>query len=393
MTRCDIAIIGAGPYGLSAAAHLRQIDGLAIKVFGRPMSFWANNMPSGMLLRSPWIASHISDPGRTLTLDAFRTATGKQFSKPVPLARFVEYGRWFQQQVAADLDERWITEVASTPGGFRLSLEDGNEMIATRVIVAAGIEPFPHRPRQFHDLPRQLTSHTSEHKDFGVFSGKRMLVVGSGQSALESAALLHEQGTEVEIVTRAPALRFLQKRSWLHKWPLEPVLYAWPDVGPAGLSHLVANPSSFNKLPRSWQNRLAARAIRPAGAAWLGPRLNNVRTNIGRSITSAVARSGKVSVTLDDGSTREVDHVLLGTGYRVHLSGYKFLSSELLRSIRQTDGYPHLKRGFEASVAGLHFLGAPAAWSFGPLMRFVAGTEFAGPRLARRVRDAVRSGR
>ena len=139
--------------GLSAAAHLRQIDGLAIKVFGRPMSFWANNMPSGMLLRSPWIASHISDPGRTLTLDAFVLQRGNssqsRFRSPV----LSSTGRWFQQQVAADLDERWITQVATTPGGFRLSLEDGNEMIATRVIVAAGIEPFPHRPRQFHDLP------------------------------------------------------------------------------------------------------------------------------------------------------------------------------------------------------------------------------------------------
>ena len=221
-----------------------------------------------------------------------------------------------------------------------------------------------------------------------------MLVVGSGQSALESAALLHQQGTDVEIVTRAPALRFLQKRSWLHKWPLEPVLYPWPMSGRPAFSHLVANPSSFNKLPRSWQNRLAARgSVLQEPHGWT--RLNNVRTNIGRSITSAVARSGKVSVTLDDGSTREVDHICpaYGTGYRVHLSGYKFLSSELLRSSRQTDGYPHLKRGFEASVAGLHFLGAPAAWSFGPLMRFVAGTEFAGPLLARRVRDAVRSGR
>src|SRR5213079_230240 len=58
MSACDVAIVGAGPYGLSAAAHLRAANGLDVRVFGEPMSFWERHMPKGMLLRSPLEGSH-----------------------------------------------------------------------------------------------------------------------------------------------------------------------------------------------------------------------------------------------------------------------------------------------------------------------------------------------
>jgi len=74
----------------------------------------------------------------------------------------------------------------------------------------------------------------------------------------------------------------------------------------------------------------------------------------------------------------------------VNVALYPFLSAELLDSLELVDGYPRLDAGFESSLPGLHFLGAPAAWSFGPLMRFVAGTEFASPALSKRIRQAAK---
>src|SRR5436309_1482509 len=85
-----------------------------------------------------------------------------------------------------------------------------------------------------------------------------------------------------------------------------------------------------------------------------------------------------------------VDHVLLATGYQVDISRYQFLTPKLIASVRQTDGYPQLDAGFECSVPGLHFIGAPAAWSFGPLMRFVAGSEFTSPALTKSIVKARR---
>ena len=381
MNRCDVAIIGAGPYGLSATAHLRGIKGLDVHAFGEPMSFWQRNMPVGMLLRSGWAVSHIPDLNGSLTLETYRTASRNHFSTPVPLDRFVDYGLWYQRQAAPDLDRRKIVRVEVDAKGFRLTFEVGEAVLARRVVVAAGIGSFAWRPAQFAHLPNSLASHTSENRDFQRFAGKQVLVVGSGQSALESAALLHESGAKVEIVARARQIRWLgglvSKTIHYSLGPkISKILYAPTDVGPAGISQVVARPDLVKRLPRSVQDWLRKRSIRPAGARWLVARLQNVPMTLGRSIVSAAPVGARVKVQLDDGSERTIDHALLGTGYRVDVSKYDFLAPKLAGSISRNQGYPRLTDGLETSFPGLHILGAPAVWSFGPLMQFVVGTHY-----------------
>ena len=383
MQRCDVAIVGAGPYGLAAAAQLKQIKGLEIRIFGETMGFWEHHMPVGMFLRSPWEATHIADPCRSLTLDAYGAARGNQLTTPVPIERFIDYGHWFQQQIALDVDRRKVIQIDRAPAGFQIRLEDGDEFCARRVVVASGIVPFAYRPPQFAKLPASLASHSCDHRDLRKFAGQRIAVIGAGQSALESAALLHEAGAQVEVIVRAPGVHWLWQRPWLHKWPISTLLYAWPDVGPAGVSHIVARPNLFRRLPRSVQDRLAPRSIRPAGASWLKPRVDGVPITTGCKVISAALAGEEVEISLDDASKHRVDHVLLATGYRVNIALYSFLSRGVLDSIDRFDGYPKLNPRFESSAPGLHFLGAPAAWSFGPLMRFVAGTWFAARGLAR----------
>src|SRR5438132_3407878 len=120
MMTSDVAIVGAGPYGLSAAAHLKRIEGLNVRVFGEPMEFWKSRMPEGMFLRSPCPASNLSDPDGKLTLDAFHARTGHGTPVPIPLDRFVEYGLWFQQRAIGDIDRRRVSRVERDPRGFRL---------------------------------------------------------------------------------------------------------------------------------------------------------------------------------------------------------------------------------------------------------------------------------
>ena len=388
MTACDVAIIGAGPYGLSAAAHLRAIKGLEVRVFGEPMSFWARNMPAGMFLRSAWTATHIADPTGLLTLEAYQAATGSHLAAPVPLERFIQYGLWYQHHAVPDLDRRKIICINGDPKGFQLILHDGEVVRSGRVVIAAGIGSFAWYPSAFQHLPVSLVSHTSEHRDLRSFAGKQVLVVGGGQSALESGALLHEGGAEVEIVARSSRIHWLQGRvsKTLHHRLgsfTSRLLYAPTDVGPAGISQIAARPHLLQLLPRSLQNKLRKRAVRPAGARWLVERLYDVPIRLGHSVVSVAHSDDRLKVRLSDGSDRTVDHVLLGTGYRVDISKYDFLSSQLARSIRCINGYPQLKGGLETSVPGLHILGAPAAWSFGPLMQFVSGTHYASRALAR----------
>lgn len=388
---CAVTILGAGPYGLSAAAYLRS-HGIETRVFGEPMSFWENQMPAGMFLRSNWGASHIADPGGELTLDSFRSTCGNHLSSPIPLERFIEYGRWFQRKAVPDVDRRKITSIDLAGQGFRLTLADGEAFTSRRVVIAAGINTFPSRPPEFDGVPASLASHSIDHKDLTVFKGRRVAVIGAGQSALESAALLHEAGVNVEVIARQHTLRWVGLHSWLHHLgPISRALYSKRDVGPAGLSRLVAVPNLFRNFPRKFQQRAAYRAIRPAGSSWLVPRLANIPITLGRRIDSVKSNCSQLTLSLDDGSTRNVDHALLATGFKVDVSRYPFLSERVKAGIEAVNGYPVLKRGLESSVPGLHFVGRPAAWSFGPLLCFVSGAEFASKELVRFMVSADRT--
>jgi hypothetical protein len=387
----DLAIVGAGPYGMAAAAALRD-SGMTVSVVGRPMSFW-EQMPAGMLLRSPYVASSIGDPTGPLSLDAFAESTGTTIPRPIPLERFVEYGRWVQARVAPDVDLRQVSRVEAEDGLFRLVLEDSAEVTARRLVVAAGIGFFPRIPPTFRRLPADRVSHASAHRDLSVFGGHRVLVIGAGQSALESAALLAESGADVQIVARSTTVHWLRRHPRLRRLgPLSSLLYAPAEVGPPLFCQLVEAPNLVRRLPVHRRHQLDRRSIRPAGAGWLRGRVvGSIPISLGQEVATVDSGPDGLMVGFQNGHETIVDHVLLGTGYCVDLSRYPFLFAELLSRIRQADGYPLLGRGFESSVPGLHFLGAPAAWTYGPLMRFVAGTCFAAAELRRALnRSAVR---
>ncbi len=388
----EVAVIGAGPYGLAAAAHLRA-SGIEAAVFGQPMEFWEQQMPTGMFLRSAWYASDISDPTGTFSLGDFKAREKQDFSAPVPLDSFVRYGHWFQRHLLPDVDRRKVTSIEKN-GSFRLAMNDGEILHARRVVIAAGISSFANRPPEFASLPKRLATHSSEHRDLGRFRGQRVLIVGGGQSAFETAALLRENGAEVELVMRAPQVRWLHGtvhfRSALGA--LRRLLYPPTDVGPPGLNQIIARPHLFRWLPRALQNKWAYRAIRPAAASWLRDRMDGVKITTGRHVVGAVACGDMARIELDDGTRREIDHVILATGFRVDISRYDFLGSGLLGRLKIDQGYPRLTLGLESSVEGLHFMGAPAARSFGPLVRFVSGTGYSARALAGAVLRSSRSG-
>lgn len=384
-TDCRIVVIGAGPYGLSAAAYLRA-SGMEARVFGEPMSFWQKQMPVGMCLRSNWGASHIADPKQEFTLDSYCRENGNHVSKPIPLDRFVDYGNWYQRKAVPDLDTRLVNSVESGSRGFKLVLSDGEEFNARRVVVAGGISAFATRPAELANLPPALASHTSEHNDLRKFRGQRVVVIGGGQSALESAALFRETGIPVEVIARTTSLNWVGMHPRLHHLgAISKILYSTRDVGPAGISRLVAAPHLFRRFPRSFQERTAYRAIRPAGASWLRSRIEGVPITLGCKVVAADEMGSQLRLRLDDGTERVVDHALLATGFKVDVSKYPFLSQPLLQQLETVQGYPVLGRGLESSIPGLHFLGKPAAWSFGPLLGFVSGAEFASTELLRSI--------
>jgi FAD-dependent urate hydroxylase len=376
---------------LAAAAHVRDY-GIDVRVFGESMEFWSRRMPEGMLLRSRRRSSNIAGPRHELTIADYERSEGRALRSPsLTREQFIDYGRWFARQVAPELDTRRVSSVARAGDGFRLRLADGDELAASRVVVAAGLVPFMYRPEPLNSLPSSVMSHAYDHDNLGTFAGRRVAVIGSGQSALECAALLHEHAAAVEVLARTEAVHWLPDdtlpfvpaagRSWRPTVPLPPT-----DVGGRFTGWAAATPDLFRRLPARMQPDVAFRCIRPAGSGWLRGRLAEVPISGGVLVSDAREEDGQAMLRLTDGTTRTVDHVLLGTGYRVDARRYPFLAGELAASIEVAGGgYPVLGPGLESSVPGLHFVGAAAAHSFGPIMRFVVGTGYSAPAVARRV--------
>jgi FAD-dependent urate hydroxylase len=381
----EVAVLGAGPHGLSAAVHLRRA-GVRVHVFGTPMGFW-KKMPLGMRLRSNMSATNMIETVGPLSLASFTAATGTPIAEPVPLEDFVAYGSWVQRTAVPDVDERMVDCLTPAAAGFELQLGD-ERVTARRVVIACGIAAFEQMPKGFGHLSPEHVSHTAHHRDLSVFVGRRVLIVGGGQSAFECAALLHEQGAaRVEVLVRRPGVVWLRGHAVKQRiGRLGPILYAPTDVGPMWYTRLVERPDVlFRRLPRAAQSRIAARCIRPACSNSVKVRLDEVHITTGAALEDVKETGEGLTLTLSDGSEREVDHVMFGTGYRVDVARYPFLGERVLAGLRCVNGYPVLARGLESSVPRLHFTGAPAAWSYGPIMRFVSGSWYGGRSLARAV--------
>jgi cation diffusion facilitator CzcD-associated flavoprotein CzcO len=385
---CEVAVIGAGPYGLSVAAHLRHA-GVATQVFGEPMGFWRHHMPKGMMLRSPWRGTQISSPNGALTLDAYASQHGVDAGKQLPLEQFVAYGTWFQQQAVPDVDRRTLRLLDATSNGFRLTLADGEVATAGRVVVATGLLNQEYRPPAFRDLPAAFVTHCCEHTDLTVFRGKRVAVIGRGQSACESAALLAESGAAVEIISRGEihwlggatgAAAPNRAAAWLRE-----ALKSPSEVGPFPLSWLAEVPAAARFMPAKLRDEFTQRCLKPGSAAWLKPRFADVTCIPDLTITGVRALSDRIVLDLENGA-KIFDHVLLGTGYRIDLSRLGILSPQLLEKIACADGSPLLGAGFESTVPNLHFVGSYAVKSFGPLLRFIAGAPFAARSITRAAR-------
>ena len=395
-------IIGAGPYGLSAAAHLRA-RGVPVRVFGEVMAGWRRNMPACMFLKSTPAASSLSAPMSGYGLADFCTASGIQRLtgiQIVPLELFRSYGEWFQRQLVPDVEALRVCRLERTQGGFRLMLSDGQEVVTRFVVLASGLNGFAHVPHQLAAAaprgpsPDGLVSHSSQHHDLSVFAGREVAVIGAGQSALESAALLNESGASVRVLVRGHARFGLPPKpprtglAGMLPQPDSPLGPTW-RIYP--FSHA---PFMFRYMPAEARLMLVRQVLGPLGAWWLRERVEGKLPVLQEHrVTGARAEGAEIVLTIASGTgSRElaVDHVIAATGYRVHLGRLDFLAPELRDQVRCVGGWPHLTGSFESSVPGLFFISLTAAETFGPVMRFVCGAGFAARRVTRAVAASVK---
>jgi thioredoxin reductase len=388
MTR--VVVIGAGPYGLSLAAHLNAA-GADFKIFGKPMANWREKMPPGMFLKSEGFASNLYDPRNSFSLRKFCELQGTPYQDkglPVALATFVAYGLHFQRKFVPNLDESEVVRVERrTGGGFLVQPSRGDPISADRVVVATGISHFQHIPPELGGLTREYLSHSSDCADPSSFTGRDVVVVGAGASALDCAAVLHEAGAKVQLVSRRSEIKFTV-RAGMHRSIAARIRRPDTKLG-AGLKNVFYEkmPLAFYFFPQKLRGEVVRRHLGPAPGWFVRERTEGrFPFLLGAAPLDASTIDGRVhlKVGMADGGTRtlECDHVVSGTGYRVDVRRLPFLGEGLAREIQTVNNTPLLSLSFESSVSGLYFTGLAAANNFGPVMRFACGAEFCVPRLA-----------
>ena len=392
VNECDTVVIGAGPYGLSVAAHLqgRNAD---FRAFGRPLDTWRSAMPRGMYLKSDGFASNLSAPGPGSTLAEYCLERGLPYHPtdvPVPLETFVEYGLDFQRRYVPDLEQNNVTSVVRDGRRFRLGLDDGQELAAKQVVVAAGITHYASMPRIFDGLPGDLVSHSSAHHDLSGFAGRQVTVVGAGASAVNLAVWLARAGAQSRLVARAPSIHFSSPPAGGRRSFLTRLHKPGSGLGPGWRSRASCDaPDLFHFVPARWRPEIVRRHLGPSSAWHLKePFESSVEALTSRSVQHASAVGGGVRMVLasecgEPPVTVESDHVICATGYRADVNRLWFLDAGLRAEVRTVASTPVLSHQFESSVPGLYFLGLSAAVSFGPLMRFMYGDEFAARRITK----------
>ncbi|MGH9918455.1 MAG: NAD(P)-binding domain-containing protein, partial [Nitrososphaerales archaeon] len=345
----EALIIGAGPYGLSISTHLseRGIDHLIV---GRPMHTWRSHMPAGMYLKSEPEGSDMSCPHAGYDLAGYSRSErigGIERGTPLPVERFLDYADWYIKQLVPDVRDATVTEIKAVDGGFRVAFADAEPVATSSVVIATGILPHLYIPAELSGLPADLVSHTADHHRFERFRGRRVAVVGGGSSALETAALLHEAGSGVQLVVRCPDSPIWGSRAR----PLGPLVRLRDNKLCEGWKCPLWNsPAAFRLLPKDVRVVKARTVLGPLGAWWLKDRVEGVVEVVGKTHVRGAEPSGSGVRLLLDGPSRsslEIDHVIAGTGFRIDLARLAFLPEEIRARVATLGGYPVLTRACE----------------------------------------------
>jgi thioredoxin reductase len=381
-------IVGAGPYGLSIAAHFRG-RGIPFRIFGRPMDSWLNHMPKGMMLKSDGFASNIYDSEGEFTLKQFCSEQGIKYADagiPVRLDTFSAYGLAFRDRLLPELEDKLVVSLDRAPDGFVLRLEDGETVTARRVVLAVGITHFEYLPENLAKLPSEFVSHSFRHANPDAFRGQSVVVIGGGASAIDLAVELKEAGADVQLIARQSALKFHSTPTGRPRSKWQQLRHPQSGLGPGMRSRFFSDaPGLFHYLPESLRVEIVDRTLGPSAGWFVKDKMSRVPCLLGFTPQSAEVQDRKVRLRLRaaDGSERDVfaDHVIAATGYRVDLGRLPFLSEEIRSKIKTVAGSPILSSTFESSVPGVYFAGLAAANSFGPVMRFAFGAGFAARRI------------
>ncbi|MEU8592050.1 NAD(P)-binding domain-containing protein [Streptomyces sp. NPDC048664] len=320
MEHTDVAVIGGGQSGL-ATAHALRLHGLrpvVLEASDRAAGSWPHYYDS-LTLFSP--ARYSSLPGMPFP--------GADRDRYPHRDEVVAYLTAYADRLAAEIRTNCrVIAVRRTGGILTLELEGGGRLSARAVVAASGTFGRPHRPvlPGLQEFTGQVL-HAADYRGPAPFSGRRVVVVGAGNSAVQIAAELAATA-RVTLATGAP-VKFAAQRILgrdLHFWTTRTGL----DTAPLG--RLLSRPPTQPVLDDG-RYRAALAAGRPDRRPLF------------------TGADGAKLVWPGEGR-EDVDAIVLATGYRPDLPYLAGLDSAL-----DADGNPWHREGLATGVPGLAFVG------------------------------------
>jgi putative flavoprotein involved in K+ transport len=320
-----MVVIGGGQSGLAAARAARDAGWrpVVLEAGARPVGSWPDYYDS-LALFSP--AEFSGFPGY-----GFPGDPGRYPGRDEVVGFLAGYADW----LGVEIRTGWrVAAVAADGDGFVVRSDDGRSVTGDAVIAASGSFVNPHRPQftgQGQFGGRLL--HVADYRSPEAFAGRRVVVVGSGNSAVQVGHELAEVA-DVTLAVRSPIRFWPQRRGGhdMHYWFRKLGVDLLP---PAVLSRIVRAKPVFDT--GDYRAGLAS-------GRWTE-----------RPLFTEITADG---VTWADGKAEPVDVVILATGYHPsvpYLAGLGALDAT---------GSPIHKHGLSLTHAGLGFLGLEFQRSF-----------------------------
>lgn len=349
MEHTPVLIVGAGPYGLSLANYLTE-QGQEFKIIGKPMELWREHTFSDAYLRSDMATSEISHPDNKFSLETFRTKAGiksESASERVSVKEYRRYIDWVLGSISYTVQQEYLSELTKEKDHFIAELESGTQIRAKQVVIATGVAHHLKVPEAFSDARDVIHSYFT--REIEALRGKKVLVVGAGQSAAEAMEICQLNDNQVHWYSRK-----------------EPRYYSEPLDLPKWIFNLVVKSAGFfRRLPhmviKNMFSIFSATTMTPDNEEKLG----------------AISRFSSMP------DLSEYDHVISATGYNYTLNHMKFLAEELRGSLEMRASMPRIDKNFMSSMRDLYFIGPATEMFFGPPMKFMIGSKYVAPRLSK----------
>ncbi|WP_412753369.1 flavin-containing monooxygenase [Krasilnikovia sp. M28-CT-15] len=323
MTLLDAVVIGAGQASLATAhaLHRHGLDPLLLEAGSSPTGSWSRYYDS-LALFSPARFSEL--PGSAFPGDPDRYPTRDEV---------VAYLAAYAERLGAPIELNTpAVAVTRTGDGFVTRAGDGREFTSRLVVSASGGFGAPYRPNlPGLDAFAGTVLHSADYREPAPFAGRRVVVVGAGNSAVQIAVEL-AQVASVTLSSRGP-VRFMAQR------PLGRDLHEW--LHRTGVERLPLGRLLRGRTVRVLDDGRYRAAIAAGRPDW-------------RPMFTALNADG---VVWTDGAREPIDVILLATGYRPQLAHLADCTGPNGRSALDASGYPDHDRGVSTAVPGLGFVG------------------------------------